>query len=57
VGGSDDGLFSVEEWERGSEKLRAPLHVIPGAGHQVMLEPSWGELAELLDKFAKRLSA
>jgi pimeloyl-ACP methyl ester carboxylesterase len=57
VGGSDDGLFSVEEWERGSEKLRAPLHVIPGAGHQLMLEPSWGELAELLDKFAKRLSA
>lgn len=55
VGGSDDALFSVEDWERGSTRLRCPLHVIPGAGHQVMLEPLWIELAGILSKFADRL--
>lgn len=56
VGGDADGLFSVDEWRRGAKKLGAPLQVIPGAGHQIMLEPSWRELAELLVRFADRLS-
>lgn len=52
VGGSADALFSISEWEKAAESLGTPLNVIEGAGHQMMLEPGWTELAELIDRFA-----
>ncbi len=56
VGGDEDALFAVGEWEQAAERLGAELHVLSGTGHQVMLEPAWRQLADAIDSFASELN-
>jgi pimeloyl-ACP methyl ester carboxylesterase len=53
VGGDADALFSVAEWERAGDALGTKLQVIEGAGHQLMLEPGWRQLADIIERFAR----
>jgi pimeloyl-ACP methyl ester carboxylesterase len=53
VGGDHDGLFSLAEWEAGAVKLGTTPIIIEDAGHELMLEPSWTELAGHIERFAK----
>lgn len=55
IGGTEDALFSVEEFEQTASALGAELIVLEGAGHQVMLEPAWRELVAAIDRFAQGL--
>ena len=55
VGGTEDALFGVAEWERTAADWNAELVIIEGAGHQVMLEPAGAELVDLIDRFVGAL--
>jgi pimeloyl-ACP methyl ester carboxylesterase len=56
VGGDHDWLFDVSEWERTAADHGARMVVIEGAGHQVMLEPGWVRLVELIDGFVGEIN-
>jgi pimeloyl-ACP methyl ester carboxylesterase len=53
VGGDQDALFTVAEWEKAADDLGTKLQVIEGGGHQLMLEPAWIQLADIIERFAK----
>ncbi len=46
VGAQEDALFSVAEVAQTARAYGADLHLQPGMGHAVMLEPGWHSLAE-----------
>lgn len=46
MGGSDDAIFTVKEFERTAKAYDAELEVFPGMAHDVMLEAGWEEVAE-----------
>ena len=55
IGGDRDGLFSLDEWRKTERKLGTRLVTVEGAGHEMMLEPAWSELADYIDAFAVRV--
>ncbi len=57
IGGSEDALFTLDEWEKAARSLQARLDVLVGAGHQIMLEPAWRELADRIERFAYAFEA
>ncbi|MFZ0625406.1 MAG: alpha/beta fold hydrolase [Acidimicrobiia bacterium] len=57
VGGDADGFFDMVEWETTAAALGTNLVVLPGAGHEPMLEPSWPELVDVIDEFVTNLAA
>jgi pimeloyl-ACP methyl ester carboxylesterase len=56
--GGDDKFIPVKTVERVARRYGAPLRVIPGRGHMLVLEPGWQELAgtiaEWFDTIATR---
>jgi pimeloyl-ACP methyl ester carboxylesterase len=55
IGGGEDGFFDVRECERMTEALQADLMILDGAGHEIMLEPSWEPLVDEIDSFVAGL--
>jgi pimeloyl-ACP methyl ester carboxylesterase len=57
IGGELDNITPIALSRRIAEHLpQCELHVLPNAGHQLMLERP-AEIADLLDAFEKRLAA
>ena len=45
VGGEQDRVFTVAEMQRTARAYRADLEMIPGAAHDLMLDPRWEQSA------------
>jgi pimeloyl-ACP methyl ester carboxylesterase len=56
IGGDQDAFFDVDEWQDTASAMKADLVVIPGAGHEIMLEESWPQLADHIDGFVSGLA-
>ncbi|MHA8081491.1 alpha/beta hydrolase [Aquirufa regiilacus] len=46
IGGSEDGLISVEEFQQTAKHYRADLEIIAGGSHGLMLDETRGEVME-----------
>jgi len=57
VAGERDGLFTIDEMMRTAEAYGGAPVVIPGAGHDVMLDPGWEQAAEAILGWLDRLEA
>ena len=45
----NDALFSVAEERRTAEALNAKLIVFPEQAHNLMMEPAWQQVADMID--------
>lgn len=52
IAGDRDRIFSVSELRRTAAAYGAPFHVVEGAAHDLMLDPTWERVAMLVDEFA-----
>ncbi len=50
--GDRDGIFSVPEAERTAAAYGTTAEVVPGMGHQMMVEPGWEAVADRVSAFA-----
>jgi hypothetical protein len=50
VVGDRDGIFSVRETTRTAAAYGVKATVVPGAGHQLMMGPRWGQTAEAVSE-------
>ena len=48
IGAAEDRLFGIREIERTAEAYDGRALVIPGAGHDLMLDPRWDQAAEAI---------
>lgn len=55
VGGDEDAFFDVDEWQDTASALGSELVIIPGAGHEIMLEQCWPSLVDHIDAFVSGL--
>ncbi|MDA1004209.1 MAG: alpha/beta hydrolase [Chloroflexi bacterium] len=46
MGGDSDGLFSVREMDATARAYGGEAVIVPGAGHNLMLDARWREVAE-----------
>lgn len=46
VGGTDDAIFTVQEFEKTARAYNADIEIFPGMAHDVMLEAEWETVAE-----------
>jgi pimeloyl-ACP methyl ester carboxylesterase len=46
LGGDRDGIFSVDEARRTAAAYGTTAEIVPGMGHQMMIEPGWEALAD-----------
>lgn len=53
IAGSSDRIFGVEELRKTAKAYGAPLHVVEGAAHDLMLGRQWRQVAELIASFAQ----
>ena len=56
MGGDKDQIFSMRDFEETARKYEAPLEVISGAGHNLMLEPNHEEIAAKIEHWFTRES-
>jgi pimeloyl-ACP methyl ester carboxylesterase len=52
LGGDRDGIFSVAEAHRTAAAYRTAAVIVPGMGHQMMIEPGWEAVADRVSAFA-----
>lgn len=53
LGGERDHTVPAELVIETGEAYRAPVHIFPGVGHNLMLEPSWQEVACYIDQWVQ----
>jgi len=54
VAGSDDRFIPAKTAARVARRYGVPLHLVPGRGHMLVVEPGWRELAATIaDWFAE----
>jgi pimeloyl-ACP methyl ester carboxylesterase len=46
VGGTEDAIFTVQEFEKTAKAYNADIKIYPGMTHDMMLEPGWETVAE-----------
>ena len=51
MGGDADGIFSVPEFERTARAYGGTAVILPGMGHQMMVEPGWEAVADRVHGF------
>ncbi|MGA7272519.1 MAG: alpha/beta fold hydrolase, partial [Acidimicrobiia bacterium] len=56
IGGDEDAFFDIDEWQDTATGLGADLVIIPGAGHEIMLEEAWTRLVDHIDEFVSGLA-
>ena len=49
LAGEKDALFSVAEERKTAEALDAKFMVFPGQAHNLMMEPEWQQVADVID--------
>ena len=54
LGAEHDGFFTVRELRRTARAYRTEAHIVPGIGHDMMLEPGWQGVAERIDAWVRR---
>ena len=51
VAAEDDAVFPVHEEEALARAYGVPLQVLPGAGHDAMVDTDWIAVSEAIDRF------
>jgi len=46
IAGEKDSLFTLDQMRMGASMLGAPLEIMPGLGHAMMLDEGWERVAE-----------
>jgi len=54
LGGERDRIFSVPEIQRTARAYRTTAEIVPGMGHDMMIEPGWEAVADRVSEFATR---
>jgi pimeloyl-ACP methyl ester carboxylesterase len=49
IGGSADGLISVDEFQQTAQHYQAPIEIIAGGSHDLMLDEEWEKTAEVME--------
>ena len=49
-----DAIFTLDEEHTTANAYNVPLHVIPEAAHDVMLDPAWNHAADLIEEFVAK---
>ncbi len=49
IGGSADGLISVDEFQQTAKHYQAPIEIIDGGSHDLMLDEGWEKTAEVME--------
>jgi len=52
--GERDRIFSVPEIQRTARAYRTTAEIVPGMGHDMMIEPGWEAVADRVSEFATR---
>jgi pimeloyl-ACP methyl ester carboxylesterase len=55
LGAERDGFFTVREVERTARDYGTEAHVVPGMGHNMMLDDGWEKVADSIAAWLKRL--
>lgn len=55
IAAHDDAVFSVRDQRETAARYEAPLHVLPDAPHNPMLEPNWEQCAEVIHDWLKKV--
>ncbi len=50
VAAEHDAVFTLEEQERTAAAYGVPLHVIPAAAHDLMFDPAWPRVVDLIEQ-------
>jgi len=57
VAGSEDAMFTVDEERKIADYHRAEFDLLPGIGHDLMLDVGWEGVAERIARFVRSLSS
>jgi pimeloyl-ACP methyl ester carboxylesterase len=57
IAAEHDGLFTLAEQRDLAKAYAAPLHIIAGSGHDLMLDSHWSQAAEEVLRWASMLNA
>lgn len=57
VSGSEDAMFTVDEERKMADYHEAEFDLLPGLGHDLMLDVGWERVAERIDRFVRSLSS
>jgi len=57
VTGSEDAMFTVDEERKIADYHRAEFDLLPGIGHDLMLDVGWEGVAERIARFVRSLSS
>jgi len=49
IGGSADGLISVDEFQQTAKHYQAPIEIIESGSHDLMLDEGWEKTAEVME--------
>jgi pimeloyl-ACP methyl ester carboxylesterase len=55
--GADDKFIPAKTVARVARRYGAPLRVIPGRGHMIVLEPGWRDLAGIIAEWFDAIAA
>ncbi|MGQ9925999.1 MAG: alpha/beta hydrolase [Chloroflexaceae bacterium] len=51
-----DAIFDLDVQRETARAYNAPLVIVPGAAHDLMLDPAWPVAAEAIERFAREIS-
>lgn len=51
LGGEHDGCFTVKEVHATARAYRTEAQILPGMGHNMMLEPGWPDVANRIESW------
>jgi alpha-beta hydrolase superfamily lysophospholipase len=55
MGAERDGIFTVREVRRTARAYRTQAEIVPGMGHDMMLDRGWQQVAERIDAWIWKL--
>jgi alpha-beta hydrolase superfamily lysophospholipase len=53
LGAEQDGFFSVRDLRRTARAYRTEAHMVPGIGHDMMLDDGWEQVADRIDAWLR----
>jgi hypothetical protein len=55
LGAEHDGFWTANELRRTARAYRTEVHIVPGIGHDMMLDTGWEKVADRIDAWSRKL--